>query len=119
MEESHDMDVKIHQLEPSPSGKYLSLGLCPRQFCQRGNIDRFRVRVEQDKEKHKHADSSAPLFTMYSQMAEKEDKEMAERWRKDADGILIFVSYSALLPSHFTRYVKNDRLVYSLLQLRY
>jgi hypothetical protein len=56
---------------------------------------------------------------MYSQTAEKGDKEMAERWRNDADGILIFVSFSVLLSSHFTRYVKNDRLVYSLLQLRH
>jgi hypothetical protein len=48
--------------------------------------------MEQDNEKHKRADSSGPLFTMYSQMAEKRDKEMAERWRNDADGILIFVS---------------------------
>ena len=37
-------------------------------------------------------DSSGPLFSMYSEMAEKEDNKMAERWQKDALGILIFVS---------------------------
>lgn len=37
-------------------------------------------------------DSSVPLFSMYSKMAEEEDNEMAECWRKDADVILIFVS---------------------------
>ena len=29
---------------------------------------------------------------MYSKIAEKDDNTMAERWQKDADGILIFVS---------------------------
>lgn len=29
---------------------------------------------------------------MYSRAAEEEDKNMADRWQKDADGILIFVS---------------------------
>jgi hypothetical protein len=43
-------------------------------------------------EKPEPADSSASFFTMYSNMAEKEHKETAERWQKDADGILIFVS---------------------------
>ena len=37
-------------------------------------------------------DSSGPLFSMYSKIAEEEDNEMAERWQKDADGLLIFVS---------------------------
>ena len=29
---------------------------------------------------------------MYVKMAEQEDDKMADRWQKDADGILIFVS---------------------------
>jgi hypothetical protein len=37
-------------------------------------------------------DSSGPVFRMYSKIAEKDDNTMAERWQKDADGILIFVS---------------------------
>jgi len=37
-------------------------------------------------------DSSTPLFSMYSKIAEEEDNKMAERWRRDADVILIFVS---------------------------
>lgn len=40
----------------------------------------------------KFSDSSGPLFFMYSKAAEEEDKKMVERWQKDADGILIFVS---------------------------
>lgn len=37
-------------------------------------------------------DGSAPLFSIYSIMAEKDDNKRAERWQKDAQGILIFVS---------------------------
>ena len=37
-------------------------------------------------------DSSGPLFSIYSKAAEGEDNKMVERWQKDADGILIFVS---------------------------
>jgi hypothetical protein len=37
-------------------------------------------------------DGSGALFSMYSRMGEKEDDKIAELWRKDADGILIFVS---------------------------
>jgi hypothetical protein len=29
---------------------------------------------------------------MYSKIGEEEDNQMAERWQKDADGIVIFVS---------------------------
>ncbi|KAI0246132.1 hypothetical protein BJV78DRAFT_1158111 [Lactifluus subvellereus] len=36
------------------------------------------------------SDGSGPLFNMYLKMAEEEDNKMAERWQKDADGILIF-----------------------------
>jgi hypothetical protein len=38
-----------------------------------------------------HGDSSGPLFTMYSKLAVEEDNKMAERWQKDAEGIIIFV----------------------------
>ncbi|KAH9970870.1 hypothetical protein BGW80DRAFT_528875 [Lactifluus volemus] len=38
------------------------------------------------------SDGSGPLFNMYVERAEKEDKGQADRWQKDADGILIFVS---------------------------
>jgi len=36
------------------------------------------------------SDGSGPLFNMYVKMAEAEDTKMADRWQKDADGILIF-----------------------------
>jgi hypothetical protein len=37
-------------------------------------------------------DSSGPLFSIYSKVAEDEDNKVVERWQKDADGILFFVS---------------------------
>jgi hypothetical protein len=37
-------------------------------------------------------DSSGPLFSIYSKAADEEDNKMVERWQKDADGILFFVS---------------------------
>src|SRR6267154_1884663 len=37
-------------------------------------------------------DSSGSLFSIYSKAAEEEDNKMVERWQKDADGILIFMS---------------------------
>ncbi|KAI0255032.1 hypothetical protein BJV78DRAFT_1279643 [Lactifluus subvellereus] len=35
-------------------------------------------------------DGSGPLFTMYAEMAGEEDKKMADSWKADADGILVF-----------------------------
>jgi len=37
-------------------------------------------------------DSSGPIFSLYSNITKKEDDKLAERWQKNADGILIFVS---------------------------
>jgi Family of unknown function (DUF6535) len=64
------------------------------------------------------ADSSGPLFSMYSKIAEEEDNKMTERWQKDADALLIFVGLHiqvhTLNPSTGTLH----RLVYSLLLSR-
>jgi hypothetical protein len=43
-------------------------------------------------EGHCASDSSWPLFSMYSNIAEKEDDKLTERYQKVADGVLIFVS---------------------------
>jgi hypothetical protein len=43
-------------------------------------------------EESNFGDSSGPLFSIYSKAADDEDNKMVERWQKDADGILIFVS---------------------------
>lgn len=37
-------------------------------------------------------DPSGPLFSMYIDRAGYQDKKMTDRWKADADGILIFVS---------------------------
>ena len=43
-------------------------------------------------------DSSGPIFSMYLGMAEEEDEKMAESWKADAEGILVFVRLSPLVP---------------------
>ena len=40
-------------------------------------------------------DSSGPVFSLYSKIAEEEDDKTAERWKTNADGMLIFVSLRA------------------------
>jgi hypothetical protein len=37
-------------------------------------------------------DGSEGLFSIYLDRTEDEDEKMAERWKADADGILVFVS---------------------------
>ena len=65
-------------------------------------------------------DGSGPIFSMYVEMASEEDKKMAEGWKADADGILIFVRHYLPVPRtasqahQFTSY----RPVYSLLLSR-
>jgi hypothetical protein len=44
-------------------------------------------------------DSSGPLFSLYSKIAEEEDNKGTDRWQKDADGILIFVSDPVVIPT--------------------
>ena len=46
-------------------------------------------------------DSSGPLFSIYSKAADDEDNKVVERWQKDADGILIFVSPRAAIHAAF------------------
>jgi hypothetical protein len=61
-------------------------------------------------------DSSGPLFSIYSKAAEDEDNKLVERWQKDADGILFFVSLRVGHSSIFAYKLEYYRLVYSLPQ---
>jgi len=45
-------------------------------------------------------DTSRPLFSMYLAITEKGDNKTTERWQKDADVILIFVSLCFAIPSN-------------------
>jgi hypothetical protein len=62
----------------------------------------------------KAGDSSDPLFTMYSKYVEDEDKNMTDRWTKDADGIIIFVRSEANFMYWLGLINELNRLVYSL-----
>ena len=54
---------------------------------------------------------------MYLEMAAEEDKKMAEGWKADADGILIFVRHYLPVPCAVHRLISHwHRPVYSLLQ---
>ncbi|KAH9972279.1 hypothetical protein BGW80DRAFT_1459898 [Lactifluus volemus] len=46
--------------------------------------------AEAARQAEKDGDSSGPLFSLYHEMTDEEDKMRAERWQKDADGILVF-----------------------------
>ncbi|KAH9057256.1 hypothetical protein EDB87DRAFT_1833273 [Lactarius vividus] len=55
-------------------------------------------------------DSSGPLFSMYLEMAGEEDKKMAEDWKADADGILIFTGlFSAAVASLISMSIQDIR----------
>ena len=56
-------------------------------------------------------DGSGPIFSMYLEIAEKEDEKMAESWKADADGILVFVRFCHLVPYFQLTYL-SVRLVY-------
>lgn len=55
-----------------------------------------------------YSDSSGALFSMYLSRAENYDKEIAESWKADADGILIFTGlFSAIVAAFVIEGLKN------------
>ncbi|KAH9017463.1 hypothetical protein EDB83DRAFT_2321036 [Lactarius deliciosus] len=55
-------------------------------------------------------DGSGPIFSMYMEMATEEDKKMAENWKADADGILIFTGlFSAAVASLISVSIQDIR----------
>jgi len=44
-----------------------------------------------------YGDSSGKLWSMYLAEAEKEDKELTEAWKGEADSILVFVRFFLIL----------------------
>ncbi|KAH9053029.1 hypothetical protein EDB87DRAFT_1691245 [Lactarius vividus] len=55
-------------------------------------------------------DGSGPIFSMYLEMATEEDKKMAENWKADADGILIFTGlFSAAVASLISVSIQDIR----------
>ena len=55
-------------------------------------------RASQPEGQSDFVDGSGPIFSMYLEMAEEEDKKMAESWKADAEGILVFVRFCLLVP---------------------
>ena len=54
-----------------------------------------------------HVDGSEPIFSLYLERASEEDKKMAENWKGDADGILIFVRHYHL----FQNFIHTNSLL--------
>ncbi|KAF8265173.1 hypothetical protein EI94DRAFT_371103 [Lactarius quietus] len=55
-------------------------------------------------------DGSGPVFSMYLEMATEEDQKMAENWKADADGILIFTGlFSAAVASLISVSIQDIR----------
>ncbi|KAH9051063.1 hypothetical protein EDB87DRAFT_1104016 [Lactarius vividus] len=55
-------------------------------------------------------DGSGHIFSMYMEMATEEDKKMAENWKADADGILIFTGlFSAAVASLISVSIQDIR----------
>jgi hypothetical protein len=71
--------------------------------------DRASQRDENHRPEPERDDSSGGLFSLYQDMTEEEDKQRAERWQKDADGILVFVrtSVSFSTPLHESQYYRR------------
>jgi hypothetical protein len=86
--------------------RYPWFSLNPTQISQLTRItdsaQDLTQRAQNQEQELEFADSSGPLFFMYRKMVEEEDNKMAERWQKDADGILIFVGTSIFvsIPLH-------------------
>ncbi|KAH9057266.1 hypothetical protein EDB87DRAFT_1686549 [Lactarius vividus] len=58
----------------------------------------------------KFIDGSGPIFSIYLEMAEEEDKKMVEGWKADADGILIFTGlFSAAVASLISVSIQDIR----------
>ena len=60
-------------------------------------VDGHPQRTTQDLPFEKYFDEVVtwPVFSMYSKITGEEDSVMADRWKADADGVLIFVSARA------------------------
>ena len=48
----------------------------------------------EDKSRLPQVDTSEALFTMYLDRSDEDDKNTTERWKRESDAILIFVSHS-------------------------
>jgi hypothetical protein len=76
--------------------RYMLLGLDLTNFSHA--VDGHPQRPTQDQPSQvdsNFSDSSGPVFSLYSKIAVEEDDKTAERWKTNADGILIFVSLRA------------------------
>jgi len=72
------------------------------------------MKSKAQKEPSTLGDGSGALFSLYSEIATDEDDKKIDRWQKDAEGILVFVSHYVEFPLPYVL-TGSYRPVYSLL----
>ncbi|KAH9972231.1 hypothetical protein BGW80DRAFT_1507679 [Lactifluus volemus] len=84
-------------LQPeSPEHQTLSVSDHRETNSQGAASDRASQKDENHKPEPEHDDSSEAFFSLYQELTEESDKERAERWQKDADGILVLTGLMAV-----------------------
>ena len=96
MSQAQSININEANLGPDPGTSSLSSITLTALTCRLGSIDdqQYPSRSVQNHTPQGESgfvDSSGPIFSMYMEMAEEEDKKLTESWKADADGILIFV----------------------------
>jgi hypothetical protein len=93
--------------------RYLLFGLVLANFSH--VADRHPQMLTQDQQFQEifKIRDSWPVFSLYLKIAAEEDDAMAERWKTNADGVLIFVSLCASIHIS-THQLYFYRVVYSL-----
>ncbi|KAH9057279.1 hypothetical protein EDB87DRAFT_1793416, partial [Lactarius vividus] len=68
------------------------------------------VTAKASQEASSFVDGSGPIFSMYSERATEDDREMAESWKADAEGILVFTGlFSAAVASLISVSIQDIR----------
>ncbi|KAH8984221.1 hypothetical protein EDB92DRAFT_1950922 [Lactarius akahatsu] len=106
-------DVSVMEAGMGPgTGTLLPLGSIPVIDASAGDY-RYPPHSAQNQELRgvsNFVDGSGPIFSMYMEMATEEDRKMAENWKADADGILIFTGlFSAAVASLISVSIQDIR----------
>jgi hypothetical protein len=123
-----DVSVWSSRSRGGESPKYASVALtCPAKIHKTcsvdGNVEGHHehpptLQTAPSQEESDLGDSSRPLFSMYSKIAEEEDNKMTDRWQQEAtDGVLVFVSTHVRDSCNYSHKLERCSPVYSLLPL--
>jgi hypothetical protein len=99
---------------PQPEHSHYLPAYVPTETLARHLWRRYHEAIKKDasQEQANFSNRSSPLFNMYVKMTEEEDNKMTDRWQKDGDGILIFVSPYLGLNAGVANVNIVDRLIF-------